>query len=295
MNNDNRSQGVGGSEVAAILGIDPFKTAYDVWNSKVNGVRTDETYIMKRGTFMEEFIAREFANAFNAVVWKPSSVLTHPTISFLYASIDRFYKLNDGNNTTGVLECKDTTKLISEPIPAHYIQVQWYMMISKLQNGYLAYNTPFEAKYFEIKSDANFQQMLITKVVDFWNNFVMTKTPPPAHNLDDVKAIYKEVADGKIVVANDNVKDLLIKILQLKNSIKQKEVQIEEHERQLFEFFGDAEIIIDDVNDVLATWKATETTRFDIATFKKEHPELVANYLKTTSTRRLNITNKGIL
>jgi len=59
---EQRRSGVGGSDVAAILGVDPFgKTAADVFDEKVgNGVEVEQTLPMKRGNVLEPIAVQQY-------------------------------------------------------------------------------------------------------------------------------------------------------------------------------------------------------------------------------------------
>jgi hypothetical protein len=48
-----RRAGIGGSEVAAILGEHPFLGAWDVWLSKVEGYERPASPLMEQGQFIE--------------------------------------------------------------------------------------------------------------------------------------------------------------------------------------------------------------------------------------------------
>lgn len=59
-----RKTGIGGSEIAAVLGESRFATPFDVWLSKTQGWVQAETEDMRRGSFLEDGIARWYAQRY---------------------------------------------------------------------------------------------------------------------------------------------------------------------------------------------------------------------------------------
>ena len=56
-----RKTGIGGSDIAAILGLSPYRTPVDVWAEKTGrATAQDETLQMRFGRYAEEFVAREY-------------------------------------------------------------------------------------------------------------------------------------------------------------------------------------------------------------------------------------------
>jgi putative phage-type endonuclease len=56
-----RRTGIGGSDIAAILGLSPWRTPLDVYRDKVDGAEQPETEAMRWGRLLEDVIAREYA------------------------------------------------------------------------------------------------------------------------------------------------------------------------------------------------------------------------------------------
>lgn len=59
-----RKSGIGGSEIAAVLGESRFATPFDVWLAKTQGWVVAETEDMRRGSFLEDGIARWYASRY---------------------------------------------------------------------------------------------------------------------------------------------------------------------------------------------------------------------------------------
>jgi len=58
-----RKKGIGGSDVGAILGVNPYRSRMDVWLDKTGrGGEVADNYAMARGRAMEPFLRQAFCN-----------------------------------------------------------------------------------------------------------------------------------------------------------------------------------------------------------------------------------------
>lgn len=81
-----RRGSVGASETAAILGIDPYTTAYELWEQKIKGTEKKKNSAMQRGNDREEE-ARIFASEFLKIDFKPVMIRSEP-FEWKTASLD---------------------------------------------------------------------------------------------------------------------------------------------------------------------------------------------------------------
>ncbi|MCL8207254.1 MAG: YqaJ viral recombinase family protein [Actinomycetia bacterium] len=138
-----RRQGLGGSDMAAIMGLNPYKTALDVFLEKIGEApETPETEAMYWGSQLEDLIAREFARRTGYKVQRRRAMLRHPTIPYLLGNVDRIVV----NHPDGpaVLECKTTHAnrrgdWADGQAPVYYVvQLQHYLDLTGYRQGYLA-------------------------------------------------------------------------------------------------------------------------------------------------------------
>ena len=263
----NRSLSIGGSEIGAIIGQDRFKTPFDVWLSKVQPTENPASYVMDRGTFLEEFIARKFeAETGSVVTTPPQEVYYHNEYDFISATPDRFYDANK------VLECKHTTQHVTDPLPAHYAQLQWYLGVLGMKSGSLAYDTPFEFRVFNFDLDVNFYNYLIEKARWFWTEFVLTKTAP-TYSIKDSS-----------FEANDDLFDKYAELKTLQKNVKFLNEQIDELQLSLQSALKDNEYLM--YNDtMLASWKTQTQNRIDSKLLKESFPEIYSQVVKPSTSR----------
>lgn len=88
-------------------------------------------------------------------------------------------------------------------------------------------------------------------------------------------------------IADEEIEELLIAIESA--SVRKKIADEEEKElkKELEELIKDSQEIVDKTGYVLATWKFTQTNRFNTAKFENDHPDLYMNYLTQSTSRRL--------
>ena len=65
-----RKQGIGGSDVAAIMGLSPWSTPLDVYNDKISPVLVEEELNddLKRGIRVEKYILQEYSETTNEAI-----------------------------------------------------------------------------------------------------------------------------------------------------------------------------------------------------------------------------------
>lgn len=107
---DYRRQGIGGSDVAGIMGISPFRTARDIYYDKLNIVAVEEEpgnwVALEMGHLLEDLVAKIFHKKSGLEIYQIKKMFRHPKYPFMLADVDYFVRLPDG--TTAILEIKTT-------------------------------------------------------------------------------------------------------------------------------------------------------------------------------------------
>lgn len=85
-----RRTGIGGSDVAAILGLSPYKTPLDVWNDKLGLFEDHEqSEAAYWGTTLEDTVAKEFQKRTGYKVQRVDHQFRDPDNSWMICNIDR--------------------------------------------------------------------------------------------------------------------------------------------------------------------------------------------------------------
>ena len=96
-----RQKGVGGSDVAAILGLSPWRTPYDVYLDKIGEAPKELTSQAAHfGTKLEATIADEFSERTGIKCTMQESMYRNPSAHWEIANIDRYA------GQGAILECK---------------------------------------------------------------------------------------------------------------------------------------------------------------------------------------------
>lgn len=193
-----RMQGIGGSEISAVVGLNPYMSNVDLWELKTGAVEpediSDKPYI-KYGTQAEPLLRDLFKLDFPQyeVFYEENNSFRNSRYPWALASLDGW--LRDENGRVGVWECKTTNILQSmqkekwnHQIPTNYFcQVLLYMAVIEADFAILKaqLKTEFEGvpylqtrHYFIERADVQEDMdYLMGKGAEFWES-VKNKEKP---------------------------------------------------------------------------------------------------------------------
>ena len=187
-----RRKGIGGSDASAILGISPFRTCRDLYFDKLNIVTADDevNWVAKEvGHLLEDLVARIFSQKTGLKIFQRKVMYQHPHYPWMLADLDYLAEQPDG--TLAIVEIKTTNynardKWIyndQEIVPPYYeAQGRHYMAVVNLNRVYyccLYGNNEDEVIIRYIDLDMAYDQELIALEDYFWHDHVLEKSPPP--------------------------------------------------------------------------------------------------------------------
>jgi len=182
-----RAQGIGGSDVAAILGISPWRSAWDVWAEKTGDpsfTPQEESAAMRFGSLMEKVLAdvyeqdhpgrkiRMLGGAHTDPIWHPNRIN--------YAHIDGTIS----GDEEGVWEGKTARndREWQEGVPEYYkAQVHSYLAVTqeKWCDVTVFFRDTATFAHYRIESDPATEAGIIAASEKFWNENVVPCLPPP--------------------------------------------------------------------------------------------------------------------
>ncbi|GAB6395459.1 MAG: YqaJ viral recombinase family protein [Bacteroidales bacterium] len=278
-----RRLGIGASEVATVLGINPFDTPFALQNRKKGRLAEEaENEVMRAGRILESAVAQYFTELTDAEILKRDVILMYVDENkpFLRVSPDRVCIYD---NEEILLECKTTQKEVNvDDIPAHwYVQVQYQLGVSGFKKAVLAWLVRgLKFGYAEINFDEKLYNSIVEEVEQFWNDCIIGDKEPALKDVNDVLLRYPQHVEGKAIEASAEALDYYTKLAEIKAKIKQMEEEKEEYEQYLKILMKDAENL-SYCGKVLVTWRATKGSQtFDKEAFQKEHSALYEQYLK---------------
>lgn len=290
----NRKKGLGGSDASAILGFNPWKSAFELYIDKTSDhVEEIDNEAIHWGNVLEDVVAQEFTRRTGKKVRRRNQTFKHPEHPFMIANIDR-----DVVGEDALLECKTTNAFNSdawegEQIPPAYMcQVQHYMAVLDYEKAYIAVligGQKFVWK--EIERDDEFIELMIEQEKQFWNEHVLKEVPPAIDGSPSASELlnkmYPEDNGETIMLQSDDVEALIEAIDSIKSEVKEKQSLQKEYENKLKLMIGEATTGVTPRFEV--NLKKVEQNRLDSKMLRKELPDIAEKYTKTSSYRRLNI------
>lgn len=284
-----RQSGIGSSEVATILGLNPWETPYQLWRQKKGlDAPKEENFAMRAGHYLEDAVSRFWHDETGRDIIKRSAIdwlAVNTDKPFMRVSPDRTYWLTESRkpHDKGILECKTTQMRVDEDdLPKHWFcQVQYQLGVSELTQGSLAWLTQGrEFGYKDIALVPDFFAWITEEVEKFWIDNIQGNIEPEAQSVEDVVLKYNRHTDGKIIEVSDDIYTTCNDLKALKEQIAQLDEQKEALEEKIKLGFGDAEAISYG-GQTIATWKAPKPSeKFDSKAFVKEHPDTAKAYMK---------------
>lgn len=247
-----RRHGIGGSDVAAILGISPFRTARDIYFDKLGiaAVEADDgNWVpLEIGHLLEGLIARIFEHKSGFQVRQVKKMFCHPRYPFMLADVDAFVIQQDGS--TAILEIKTTNYNAKdrwwqngkEIVPAYYeAQGRHYMAVCDIDRVFfccLYGNTEDEIIIRELRRDFDYEDEMIFLEKEFWESVQAKVLPPYTESgeliLDSVKR-YGSPADpaAQALVLDRDMETILLKYMELQKEKKKAEEQSQKLEKDV--------------------------------------------------------------
>lgn len=278
-----RKTGIGGSDVAAILGLSKWRTPYSVWQDKIGqGAEIEDNPAMKWGRNLEPVVRQEYAEQTGRVVLQPADMLRHPAHSFMLANLDgmtedrRVVEIKTARSANGWGEPG------TDQVPQDYLfQVQHYMAVTGFPVSDVAVLIGgSDFRIYEVPADPELQEMMIEAEAAFWQR-VLDNNPPDPVTMADAIAKYGRFSRPDAVTADDGIKAAVLAIKDIKEQISILEASEEEAKAIIFKAMADRDTLVDTNGTPLATWKTQAgSKRFDSTALKAAHPDTYAEFLK---------------
>jgi predicted phage-related endonuclease len=194
-----RKGGIGGTDISAILGLNPWRNAIDVYLAKLGLAQQPETQAMRLGNRLEPAIAEEYADLTGsklvrgeeiaplfpgiANVWRGHTIIEHRDHRFLIGTPDAI--VPDAERGLEIknagFQGREWGRPGTDEIPRHYLlQCAWYMALTGLSHWDVA--VLFSGNRMEIytvRRNAELESALLKVGADFWQRHVLTRMPPP--------------------------------------------------------------------------------------------------------------------
>ena len=289
-----REEGIGASEVAAILGISPWETPFSLYLKKTHQAPpTEENDAMRRGHYLEDAVVQWWMHETGEQVIKASAadiIYVHPEHPYMRVTPDRVVK-----GRKKILEVKSTAIQMGETIPDYYLaQVMYQMYVTGIHQAELIYiQGGLTFGRFIVEYDEEFANFIAEQVTEFWTNNVLGGKEPDAIDVSDLAVKVPRSTPEKSIEADEQALDQLNVLREKKAMYEALGDEIDDLTNSLKMYMTDSEALLDGNGNVLCTWKSgKDKTSFDSKTFAAENPDLYDKYCKTVPGSRSFLLKK---
>ena len=291
-----RTMGIGGSDVSVIAGINPYKSAYQLWLEKTGQTEPaeSENEYTHFGTVLEPVIRREFMERTGLKVRQKHMLLQSEEHPFMLANLDGVVKVN---GEMCIFEAKTASAYKLDEwqsgIPPEYmLQVQHYMAVTDTKKAYIAALIGGNHFLYKlIERDNEIISKIIAMEKCFWEVNVLGGIEP---DIDGTRAT-TEYFNSKYNVSNG----LAVKLPEELIS------ECEEYNRladEIDRLTSAKDAVCNRIKNVLKenetgfagkykiSWKQVVSSKFNTTKFKADNPELYSKYLTNSHYRRFSLS-----
>ncbi len=268
-----RKQGIGSSDAAAAVGLNPYQSQLELWMIKTGRDHNlpkvdpnDESSPMYWGTILEPIVAAHYTKRTGHKVRRINSVLQHPDPdkNWMLANID--YSIV-GNDDVQILECKTAgefgSRLWRDGVPEYIqCQVQHQLAVTGKQNADVCVLIcGQEIRIYRIERDDELIDRLIELERKFWH-YVEQDIEPPVDGSDSagqaLRALYPHDSGNCINLTEDlGLSTAFVGMVSLRTEIEFKQEVAEQLKQQIQQRMGEASKAIFRSGSV--TWKRNKS------------------------------------
>ncbi|MGL5749300.1 MAG: YqaJ viral recombinase family protein [Paraclostridium sp.] len=303
---ERRRYGIGGSDAAAVVNMNPYNSVTNLYLEKVHnnfGVDIDfnilksnlenkdlnldeKSYRMELGNKLKDFVAREFYLKTNKKLVRVNGILRNDKYPFAIANIDRYVC-----GERAILMCKTTNiynkKEWQYQVPIHYqIQCYHYMAVTGVTKCYVAVLVANdELIIHEVEKDEEAIDYVMSEEEKFWKDYVMGDKillPDGSEEYSNyLKSKYKDSRDEVVNIFISD--DKLSRYDEIAMTIKKLDKEKKAIEQMVQSEMGEYEVAF--LGDRKVTWKTQVRNSLDTKRLKVDYKDLVSEYTKTSTSR----------
>lgn len=245
-----RRDGIGGSDAAAILGVDPYGSAMSVYTDKLglHGDPDPESEVSEQarwGRILEPHVIDEFTRRSGRRVRRDGRLLRSRRRPWQLTTLDA-RQWDPEHAGPGLVEAK-TTRFAWERIPLGlWTQVQHQFAVTGYTWGTFVTLDLMrrELKWVDIAPDPSLQTELIEREGEFWSDLIEGTPPIPdgtAASSEAIRRLYPEPVPGKVIPLGPEIAELSDELEPLKGRMRVAKSRRDELENEIKAALGDAE------------------------------------------------------
>lgn len=312
-----RSQFLGGSDIAAVMGLSPWQTPVELWMEKTGRAPREEPdaarlRMFERGHKLEPFIRDMVIAKLTDMGCEVELIACNARYQdaeypFLACEIDFELRVTgeveiggkvfglqneeinaDAKSVSGFARKKWGTES-NEDVPIEYAaQFMHGLGIRGRRLCLVAALRSFDDVdiYWTVRDDETIAAMR-AKAVQFWTECVLADKAPDPFTFSDIKLLFP-TDNGEAVEATEEIAAKVADLRRIRAAIKDLEEQDAAIAFQIGEFIS-PHSTLKYLGQELCTWKTQASTQLDQARLKEEEPDIHKRYCKTTTRRVLRL------
>ncbi len=289
-----RRRGIGGSDAAAIVGLNHYVTPYSLWADKTGRLPDrEDNEAMRQGRDLEDYVARRFEEQEGKKVRRRNVMFQHDEHDFILADIDR-----EVVGEQAGLECKTTSvlnlrKFKNGEFPdEYYVQCVHYLAATGWKKWYLAVLVLNQGFYvYGINRDEAEIAALVAAEKEFWETHIVPDVAPAVDGyVATGKAIDKIFSDagGECELIGDTA---IRNYLALKDALRQIRQEMRKAEQQIKIELGECETGY--CGGYTVKWRKYTKASVSKEMLKKRYPKIdLSKVMKTAEFRRFSVKSK---
>ena len=284
-----RHKFIGGSDIAAVLGISPWKTPLDLWRDKTTPrIEGERKAVFTRGIRWESVVAEMLVESLKAAGHEVEIVSSNQRyrdseLEFMAAEIDFELRLDGAEEITNCelktvhpFRMRDWGESGSDELPVHYTaQVMHGLGVTRRKNGLLAaLFGADELRTYPVAADQETISAMRSRAFDFWVNYVLTGIAPPPINIADVDYLFnKDGGESKPLLADDELSAKVMRLRAINAEVKAREAEADALEFELKRSMGNCTEIVMPNGKKAIEWRTRSGSWFDETAYKEADPK----------------------
>ncbi|MCA8094494.1 YqaJ viral recombinase family protein [Burkholderia anthina] len=293
-----RRAGIGGSDAAAAVGLNPYMSPMELWLDKTGRSEglpgpdpNDTTSPTYWGTLLEPIVAASYTRVTGNRVRKINAVLRHPSIPWMLANIDREVV---GTSDVQILECKTAgehgARLWRDGVPEYVeLQVQHQLAVTGKTAAHVAVLLCGQAlEVFRVDRDDALIARLIELEARFWR-YVESDTPPPADGSESADRALRHLYPGNGGTADftddRRLSSVFTDLVAVRAEIEARQAIEARLKQTIQQAMGEATRAVFETGSV-SFKRSRDSSTVDLKRLLADHPEFEMQYATTKSGAR---------
>jgi putative phage-type endonuclease len=299
-----RRTGIGGSDAAAAVGLNPYVSPLELWLDKTGRGEglpgpdpNDTTSPTYWGTLLEPIVAASYTKQTGNRVRRVNAVLRHATIPFMLANVDREVV---GCRDVQLLECKTAgefgARLWRAGVPEYVeLQVQHQLAVTGKSAAHVAVLLCGQAlEVFRVERDDALIGRLIELEARFWQ-YVECDKPPPADGSESADRALRHLypGNGGTVEFTDDrrLSAVFADLVAVRREIETRQATEAQLKQTIQQAMGDATRAVFETGAV-SFKRSRDSSAVDLQRLLADHPELeTRDAIQKSGSRRFLVSN----